>query len=1133
MHSVKRVLGSYLCLSLLAAALAHAEDIDLFAGLPEGLDIDKPSVIFVLDNTSNWARKSQKWPSGDAQGQSEVEAIRTALQGLEGEINVGLMKFTTGGNANENGAYVRFALQLYDDESAPVLNETLIDIRENINDPSEKRNSNEEYGNLVYDIYNYLAGARQSFEGAGTLDIADDQAYDSRYSRFLSPLNSENVCSDINIVFIGNPNASGPSSDSAANSSALAALYEAAGQTVPDALAGSASGDPIVMRQYSTVVGDPDTVYFDELSTAFYKTNRQGQTQCTEDESQARGLCDGVASCSCLVASENCERRSRNSCKWKVGVQTSSVTVTGPEGKDGESGRDFNLDDWAKFLFNYGVPVAIDADSDGIDELMRLSVRTFTIDVFNAQPNALQTSLLNSAADVGGGDYFAATSEGQLKAAIGRILTDIVSASSTYAAVTLPVNAGEKTQSKNQVYIGSFRPADKMEPRWFGNLKRYRLGLFSGAVELADARYQKAINIVSGTFSECAVSFWTGESAFYNWQDLGVSPAPRSQCEEDFVLDQWSDKPDGPFVEKGGVAQQIRETDPASSSRNLWTLGTEAPLQEVVESSLSSDDYQYLRGALPGVGELWTAAMGGRRPSAHGDVIHSRPAVINYGGMTEDTIKIYYGANDGLFRKVDAIDGEEEWALIASSHLEKVSRLRENSPLILYEALPETSYPETSSAEDAMRKSYFFDGTAGQYIDYGDDDMIGPGDSAYIFPSMRRGGRQIYGFDVTDPGIDPALLWVHGCDGDQCSTGFEGIGETWSTPIAFTVKGYEPAGASIPVVAFGGGFDACLDTDLPDFPDNCSQGSHIYIVKADDGTLLRKFPTAESEENASNEAIDAPIVADLAVIDVDFDGDIDYAYAADAAGAIYRITFSDPGDETFDAETHWGIAKIAETKENPRRFFNRPLVFVADEGKIGVALGSGDREKPLKANYPYQESVENRFYMVFDMPGEDSSVLDLDGDAMIDAREFTPGDVIPSDSKGWFLTLGATDEERGEQVVTTAAVGGRSVFFNSYRPGGPSQGLCAPPIGVSKSYAVPITSPADFVAEDTNTPGMPIPPVIATVTIEPNPNEPDADKAIPETRTVCIGCSGFDVVELDPTISLPLDKLWWIESVDD
>jgi type IV pilus assembly protein PilY1 len=163
------------CLALVFSvgliAPVAAEDIDLFAsGLVNGAAAAAiPNVIFVLDNTSNWSRESQKWPDG-TQGQSEVQAIYSTLNKVRSQnkdLNVAIVEFTTLGTANEDGGYVRFELKSVQDHWSELAS-VLIDIESNINAPVEKRNSNSAYGSLASDIYAYLAGETQSFDGAGT-----------------------------------------------------------------------------------------------------------------------------------------------------------------------------------------------------------------------------------------------------------------------------------------------------------------------------------------------------------------------------------------------------------------------------------------------------------------------------------------------------------------------------------------------------------------------------------------------------------------------------------------------------------------------------------------------------------------------------------------------------------------------------------------------------------------------------------------------------------------------------------------------------------------------------------------------------------------------------------------------------
>jgi outer membrane protein assembly factor BamB len=1101
-----------------------SEDIDLFAGLPDGVDVETPNVLFVIDNTSNWARQSQQWPSRDAQGQSEVEAIKRALLPyVDEKINVGLLLFTTQGNANENGAYVRFPMQLLtsgDTGTYAQLSEILTTIFENINDPAEKRNSNEPYGNLFNDLYNYLAGEPQVFLGRGTPDdLADETGYVDPFGVFQSPLTQENICSDVNIVFLTNPSASGPANDGTENSNALRALYAEFGD-VPAALAGSGSGQPLPLPDFDTDVEEGG--FFEAgVSQEFWKKNELDQCTAYERENIATSDCGNIpeegvqGSCACYEITETCERGNR--CKWTVGaVSPPSIIVTPGDGEDTESGRDWNLDDWASFLFNYGVPVSLVLE-DGSTLTQRISVTTHTIDVFNAQQNADHTALMLSTAEAGDGEYFTANNEEDLVAALGRILTDIVSASSSYAAVTLPVNAGNRSQSKNQVYVGSFRPAQDMEPRWFGNLKRYQLVINedTDAVELADVRGVPAVNDDNGAITECAESWWTHDSSVYDLEGMGISPSPRSQCPD--AANAWSDIPDGPLVEKGGVAQQIREGN--QGSRTLYTVEADGLGLTQLNTRFSSEaHYSYVIGSAPGAGENWVVEDGGLRPSVHGDVVHSRPVILNYGPQSEgadDLVVAYYGANDGLFRAVIADDGDdtnvddgiEAWALIAPDHFAELGRLKDNAPLILYEALAdsvEDTYPEGASP---IRKDYFFDGRAGQYVVYADDGTV---DRAILFPTMRRGGRQVYALEVADDGMPrldassaPEHLWTF--SDDQ-------LGQTWSMPLAFEVAGHDG-----PVVAFGGGFDPCLDTDAAAFPTTCEMGNAIYVLDAETGTLLYKFTSDE---------LDAPVVADLAPIDTGFDGVVDYLYAVDAKGGVYRVAFGTPA-EGFDLDpaVDWSMVKIAHMANNGaegwdyrRRFMNAPVVFpIPKTGYVGIAVGSGDRERPLKTNYPYAESVENRFYYYRDDPAEiPDEPYDLD--TLLNANTYADGP-IGTASRGWFYSLNGSE---GEQVVNPGAVGRGRVFFNSYRPGGQSTGLCSPPIGVATAYSIPIFDPAETPAPQTiDLPGMPIPPVITTVLIGDEP------------RTVCIGCKGFDVIELEPVVDPTRSRQWWIEEFDD
>jgi type IV pilus assembly protein PilY1 len=143
---------------------------------------------------------------------------------------------------------------------------------------------------------------------------------------------------------------------------------------------------------------------------------------------------------------------------------------------------------------------------------------------------------------------------------------------------------------------------------------------------------------------------------------------------------------------------------------------------------------------------------------------------------------------------------------------------------------------------------------------------------------------------------------------------------------------------------------------------------------------------------------------------------------------------------------------------------------------------------------------------------------------------------------GWYMDL----SDRGEQVANPAAIGGGKVFFNTFQPGGTSNGLCSRPLGIGTGYAVNLFGPEFTTGTLIDGPGIPIPPVIATVLIPPGlPNcgvgepceaAPVDPCAGPDSgcivKTVCIGCDGFEPVELIPDAPPIRRRIFFTENGD-
>ena len=174
---------------------------------------------------------------------------------------------------------------------------------------------------------------------------------------------------------------------------------------------------------------------------------------------------------------------------------------------------------------------------------------------------------------------------------------------------------------------------------------------------------------------------------------------------------------------------------------------------------------------------------------------------------------------------------------------------------------------------------------------------------------------------------------------------------------------------------------------------------------------------------------EAPVVANVVASDILGEDDVaDVAYAVDAGGAIYRLAFvTASGDVLSEASItdgdgdgvpdDWTMVKIAGTTASASddlRFMNTPAVAaVSDVGKryVFVALGAGDREKPLKTNYPYSDAITYKFYAVidrlweWDVPNDGvSTALALtSADRLIDMDDLAPAAGTANDTNTYGL----------------------------------------------------------------------------------------------------------------------------------
>lgn len=766
-----------------------------------------------------------------------------------------------------------------------------------------------------------------------------------------------------------------------------------------------------------------------------------------------------------------------------------------------------------------------------------LGVVTYTIDV-NPDTSGQGpgwTALLKSMASVSSGKYYSvSTTSGssEIVDALNKTFSEIQAVNSVFAAVSLPVSVNTQGSYLNQVYVGMFRPDPDSAPRWAGNLKQYKMGFINDELKLQDADDASAINNQTGFITECARSYWTPSTTDTYWQFK-----PQGACipaGPDSNLYMNSNYPDGNIVEKGAQGYKLRSTtartlktcsttfasctsltnfDTSNGAITAAALGTTDEQREALINWVRGqdvDDEHTTDGVTPTPSTAPTTSTV-MRPSVHSDIVHSRPVALNLGTDESPQVVVFYGGNDGILRAINGnrtssigsvAAGSELWAFVAPEFYSSFTRIRDNTPDITTPAV----------AGSADTKPYGIDGPVSAYKS---------GSDAWVYATMRRGGRVLYAFNVNVNDLtDITLKWKKGCpnrsNDTDCSTGFDGIGQTWSAPKTLKSSGY--GGGSSPMLIMGGGYDTCEDVDSASAECTTTKGNKIYVLDADTGALLKALDTERA------------VVGDVVVVSES--GLAKYAYATDLGGNIYRVNIDgDPASWTLTKVASLGCPTTASCAPNAKFMFGVDVV-KEEDGVYVLLVGSGDREKPLKS-YTNAYNLQNYFFMVQDKPSDSSwlsgesatcgaSVIcrnSLYGPIAYDADDPEESDVATK--KGWYLSMRAH-----EQVVTSAITLFGVVTFSTHQPAEDTVGSCGSNLGTARVYNIRYTNAGatgTSRAEQVSGGGLPPSPV-AGYMVDSN------GMKIP----FCIGCSADSPLEAkkgDPattsTVVQPVNRVYW------
>ncbi|MEO8063958.1 MAG: PilC/PilY family type IV pilus protein [Pseudomonadota bacterium] len=669
---------------------------------------------------------------------------------------------------------------------------------------------------------------------------------------------------------------------------------------------------------------------------------------------------------------------------------------------------------------------------------------------------AKSAAFLDKVATAGGGKAYTQTDAGGLAATLEEIFGLVQDeADTTFVAPTVSVNAFNRSQNLNELFVSVFAPSKLLH--WNGNLKKYRI-------------YKNDIYGPSG-----ATSAVDGTGFF----------AKGSQAvNSDGVVD-------GPAASKGGAAHSLND-DP--DKRNLYTyLGTSTNLtaadNAVTVANVVADK---LTPTMVGAADKAEAQLvvdfargrdlldddqdGDIKEANHrmGDPMHARPAIVIHGGTEAAPVgTVYVPTNDGFLHAFDMNpilgdpDGsgsvsvtptKERWAFIPPEFLPRLGQLYDDPPTAVRDY-----------ALDGDVRVFKYDVNQNGTIETAD------GDKVYLFFGTGRGGSTIYSLDVTDADT-PKFRWKK----TFTDTGLGKLGKTWSAPVIARVNTGGTQNAQKLVVIFGGGYD--VGQEAYNYSAD-SIGNAIFMLDLESGDLLWSATGTGGGGTLVNSKMTHSFPSNINVLDTNGDGFADRMYAADMGGQVWRFDiWNRPSVQplvTGGVFASLGGANIAPSAvsraENRRLYYAPDVAPITVRGSrpfMNIAIGSGYRGHPLN------DETQDRFYAIRDYSPftaltqasynaataiKDADLLDVTTNANA---------VVGDSALGWKIRLAENNGTvyRGEKVLSESVTANGVIFFTTFTPLAADAAQPCLARSLNRVYAIYATNARPFVRwSDTGT----------------------------------------------------------------
>ena len=261
--------------------------------------------------------------------------------------------------------------------------------------------------------------------------------------------------------------------------------------------------------------------------------------------------------------------------------------------------------------------------------------------------------------------------------------------------------------------------------------------------------------------------------------------------------------------------------------------------------------------------------------------------IVNSSPTYENGI-VYVGANDGMMHAFDATNGKEVFAFVPSRVIENLRNY----------------------ADENYSHNYFVDGTIATAT---------IGTKTWLVGGLGKGGRGLYGMDITSASsvteASPPTIWE--------------FPQSTDDDMGFTFSEVNIVNSNIneTVAIFGNGYDS---------PD----GKAVLYIIGLDGIIIRKIDTNVGNSTTMCNGLSTPVV-----IDTDFDGKVDFVYAGDLLGNMWKFDLRSSDKSAWDvyfkdsSDTNQPLFQARDKSGNTQAITSSPDVMAHCEYTSSTSSG--------------------------------------------------------------------------------------------------------------------------------------------------------------------------------------------------